>query len=34
MPPPIIKAFGVLKKCAAIVNKQFGLDEKIANAII
>ncbi len=34
MPPPIIKAFGVLKKCAAIVNKQFGLDHKIADVII
>jgi hypothetical protein len=34
MPIPIIRAFGVLKKAAAIVNKNYGLDEKIANAII
>ena len=26
MPRPIIKAFGILKKSAAIVNKKFGLD--------
>jgi len=34
MPTPIIKAFGILKKSAAIVNKTFGLDLKIAQAII
>ena len=30
----MIKAFGILKKAAAKVNLEFGLDEKIANAII
>lgn len=30
---PVIKAFGVLKKAAAEVNKEFGLDPKIAQAI-
>ncbi len=30
----MIKAFGILKKAAAKVNVEFGLDEKIANAII
>ena len=30
---PVIKAFGVLKKAAAEVNKEFGLDPKIAEAI-
>lgn len=25
MPIPIIRAFGILKKCAAIVNIQYGL---------
>ena len=34
MPLSIIKSFGILKKAAAIVNKTFGLEEKIANAII
>ncbi|XP_067139664.1 fumarate hydratase, mitochondrial-like isoform X1 [Centruroides vittatus] len=33
MPDPIIKAFGILKKAAAEVNKEFGLDPKVANAI-
>ena len=33
MPLPIIKAFGVLKKAAAEVNKDFGLDPVIADAI-
>ena len=33
MPEPIISAFGVLKKAAATVNKQYGLDPKIADAI-
>lgn len=33
MPLPIIEAFGLLKKSCAIVNKQFGLDNKIAQAI-
>ena len=33
MPLPLIKAFGVLKKAAAEVNKEFGLDPKVADAI-
>ena len=33
MPLPVIKAFGVLKKAAAEVNKEFGLDPVIAEAI-
>jgi len=34
MPESIIKAFGILKKCAAKVNINFGLNKKIADAII
>jgi len=34
MPEPLIKAFGVLKKAAATVNKTYGLDPNIADAII
>ncbi|KAF7965662.1 hypothetical protein HWV62_42408 [Athelia sp. TMB] len=33
LPPPLIKAFGVLKKAASIVNTTYGLDPKIAKAI-
>jgi len=33
MPLPVIKAFGVLKKAAAEVNKEFGLDADVAEAI-
>jgi len=33
MPRPVIKAFGVLKKAAAEVNKDYGLDPVIADAI-
>ena len=33
LPPPLIKAFGVLKKAASIVNASYGLDPKIAGAI-
>lgn len=33
MPPPIVKAFGILKGAAAIVNERFGLDPKISQAI-
>jgi len=33
MPLPVIKAFGVLKKAAAEVNKEFGLDANVAEAI-
>ena len=34
MPLPVIKAFGILKKCAALANIQFGLDPKVADAIV
>ena len=30
---PVIKAFGILKKAAAEVNQDFGLDPKLAQAI-
>ncbi|KAK0554770.1 fumarase fum1 [Tilletia horrida] len=33
MPEPLIEAFGILKKAAANVNRTFGLDAKIADAI-
>lgn len=33
MPPPIIKAFGVLKRAAATVNMTFGLDPRLGAAI-
>ncbi|TFK76978.1 fumarate hydratase [Pluteus cervinus] len=33
LPPPLIKAFGVLKKAAAIVNVGYGMDPKIGEAI-
>ena len=33
LPPPLIKAFGVLKKAAAHVNMTYGLDPKVGNAI-
>eukprot|EP01133_Synstelium_polycarpum_P011472 gene11472-13374_t len=33
MPNPVIRAFGILKKAAANVNKQFGLDANIADHI-
>lgn len=34
MPAPVIRAFGILKKAAAEVNKEFGLEENIANNIM
>ncbi|PPR83335.1 hypothetical protein GOBAR_AA37379 [Gossypium barbadense] len=34
MPEPIIRAFGVLKKCAAKVNMEYGLDQSIGKAIM
>ena len=34
MPLPVIRAFGILKKCAAKANLNFGLDSKKAAAII
>jgi len=33
MPAPVIKAFGILKKAAAEVNMEFGLDQEIAEHI-
>lgn len=33
LPPPLIKAFGVLKKAASIVNVGYGLDPQIGEAI-
>ncbi|KAG8415506.1 fumarase fum1 [Metarhizium acridum] len=33
MPPPIVKAFGILKGAAATVNMRYGLDPKIGQAI-
>jgi fumarate hydratase class II len=33
LPPPLIKAFGVLKKAAAAVNQTYGLDPKVTDAI-
>ncbi|CAI9774295.1 unnamed protein product [Fraxinus pennsylvanica] len=34
MPEPIIRAFGILKKCAAKVNMTYGLDPSIGKAIM
>ncbi|CAA2965308.1 fumarate hydratase 1, mitochondrial [Olea europaea subsp. europaea] len=34
MPEPIIRAFGILKKCAAKVNVEYGLDPSIGKAIM
>ncbi|TRZ04474.1 hypothetical protein DNTS_027545 [Danionella cerebrum] len=34
MPIQVIRAFGILKKAAAEVNKDYGLDPKIADAIV
>lgn len=34
MPIPIVRAFGLLKKSAAMANLEFGLDSKVGNAII
>ncbi|KAI9760588.1 MAG: hypothetical protein M4579_001557 [Chaenotheca gracillima] len=33
MPPPVIRAFGILKGAAATVNMKYGLDPKIGKAI-
>ncbi|KAF9654253.1 fumarate hydratase [Thelephora ganbajun] len=33
LPPPLIKAFGILKKAASIVNVGYGMDPKIGEAI-
>ncbi|KAI8546512.1 hypothetical protein RHMOL_Rhmol07G0124000 [Rhododendron molle] len=34
MPEPIVRAFGILKKCAAKVNMEYGLDPSIGKAIM
>ena len=34
MPLPVVRAFGLLKKAAAQANTHFGLEEKVAKAII
>lgn len=34
MPLPVVRAFGLLKKSAAKVNLNYGLEERLANAII
>jgi fumarate hydratase class II len=34
MPIPVVRAFGILKKVAAISNLNYGLDPKVAKAII
>jgi len=34
MPLPLIRAFGIIKKAAGKVNLKYGLDTKVANAII
>lgn len=34
MPAPLIEAFGIVKTAAARVNKTYGLDPEIADAII
>ncbi|KAJ0797190.1 putative fumarate hydratase [Helianthus annuus] len=34
MPEPIIRSFGILKKCAAKVNMEYGLDPSIGKAIM
>ncbi|XP_007670626.2 fumarate hydratase, mitochondrial isoform X2 [Ornithorhynchus anatinus] len=34
MPIPVIRAFGILKRAAAEVNQDYGLDPKIAGAIV
>ena len=34
MPPPVIRAFGYVKKAAARANLEFGLDAKIGASII
>lgn len=33
LPEPLIKAFGVLKKAASIVNVTYGLDPEIGRAV-
>lgn len=33
MPLPVIKAFGILKKCSAKVNTHFGLEQHIGTML-
>jgi fumarate hydratase class II len=33
LPPPLIKAFGIVKKAASIVNVNHGLDRRVGEAI-
>ncbi|TFK57144.1 fumarate hydratase [Heliocybe sulcata] len=33
LPPPLIKAFGILKKAASVVNVSYGMDPKVGQAI-
>lgn len=33
MPEPVIRAMGILKKSAALINVEFGLDARLADAI-
>jgi fumarate hydratase class II len=33
MPEPVLNAFAIIKKAAAVVNQQFGLDPKLADHI-
>lgn len=34
MPIPVVRAFGLLKKCAAQANLSYGLDKKVGKAIM
>ena len=34
MPLPVVRAFGILKKSAALANANYGLDQRKAKAII
>lgn len=34
MPRSVIRALGILKKSIAKINVEYGLDEKISNAIV
>jgi fumarate hydratase, class II len=34
MPIPIIRAFGILKKCCAKINVRYGLEKHISDAIV
>ncbi len=34
MPVPLVRSFGILKKCAAKVNLKYGLDQKICKELL